>query len=180
MDGRSICTRNRRLSLSRNCRDCKACCGGTTDIWNSDRAHYLFCDWSVYVTVLWWRGLTFPTHITRIVLNDRTSWYCTMLHIHSYNLRSLTQADICTVPLNRRNYLKNAPYLIFITGSKFTRSSCYWKMYTVQNLVSHFHPTHEINSLEGLPSLINSLRILYIKVKQSHYRPGVAQRVPGS
>ena len=66
-----------------------------------DTTHYLFCcDWSVYVTSLWRRGLTFPTHMTRTVLSDRASWYCTMLHIHSYNFRSLTQADICNVLLN--------------------------------------------------------------------------------
>ena len=44
-----------------------------------DTTHYLFCcDWSVYVTSLWRRGLTFPTHMTRTVLSDRASWYCTV------------------------------------------------------------------------------------------------------
>jgi hypothetical protein len=163
MDGRSIC--NRRFSLSQNWRDFRAYClvVRLRCKIKLDTTHYLFCcEWSVYVTILWRRGLTFPTHMTRNVLSDSASWYCKMLHVHSCNLRSLTQADICTSTLNRMNYFVNALYLIFIMDSKFTRSSCYWKIYTVQNLVSHFHPTYEISSLEALPSLINSLRILYI------------------
>jgi hypothetical protein len=134
-----------------------------------DTTHFLFrCDWSVYVTILWRRGMTFPTHMTRTVLSDSASWYCTMLHIHSYNLCSISQADICTVPLNHRDYFINASYLIFITGSKFACFSCYWKIHTVPNLVSHFHPTHEISSLEALPSLINYLKILYINKSKFH------------
>jgi len=168
MDGRSIC--NRRFSLSRNWRDFRAYClvVRLRCKIKFDTTHYLFCcDRSVYVTILWRRGVTFPTHMTRTVLSDSASWYYTMLHIHSCKLRSLTRADICTVTLNRRNYFVNASYLIFITGSKFT-PFCYWKIFTVPNLVSHFHPTHEISSLEALPSLINSLRILYVNKSKFH------------
>jgi hypothetical protein len=88
-------------------------------------SHFLFCrDWRVYVAILWLLGLTFPTRMSRAVLSDRASWYCTMLHIYSYMLCSRTQSDICAVPLNRRNSFINASSSIFITCSKFTLSSC--------------------------------------------------------